>query len=80
MMYTLHKVYILQYLELCWESNTVSYVFTAKCRKFETNISRKGISGLSPNFHIHVSVSELYFPTVGLAVLMEEICRLILGI
>jgi hypothetical protein len=36
--------------------------------------------GLSPNFHIHVSVSELYIPTMGLPVLLEEICRLILGI
>jgi hypothetical protein len=36
--------------------------------------------GLSPNFHIHVSVSELYIPRMGLSVLLEEICRLILGI
>ncbi len=40
----------------------------------------KEYRGLSPNFHIHVSVSELYIPTMGLAVLLEEICRLILGI
>ncbi len=43
-----------------------------KMLKFETNIPRKGIS--------HVSVSELYIPTMGLLVLLEEICRLILGI
>jgi hypothetical protein len=29
--------------------------------------------GLSPNFHIHVSVSELYIPTMGLPFLLEEI-------
>jgi hypothetical protein len=40
----------------------------------------KEYRGLSPNFHIHVSVSELYIPTMGLPVLVEEICRLILGI
>ncbi len=40
----------------------------------------KEYRGLSPNFHIHVSVGELYIPTVGLPVLLEEICRLILGI
>jgi hypothetical protein len=40
----------------------------------------KEYRGLSPNFHIHVSVSELYIPTIGLPVLLEEICRLILGI
>jgi hypothetical protein len=39
----------------------------------------KEYRGLSPNFHIHVSVSELYFPTMGMPVLLEEICRLILG-
>ncbi len=36
--------------------------------------------GLTPNFHIHVSVSELYIPTMGLPVLLEVTCRLILGI
>jgi hypothetical protein len=40
----------------------------------------KEYRGLSPNVHIHLSVSELYIPTMGLPVLLEEICRLILGI
>jgi hypothetical protein len=40
----------------------------------------KEYRGLSPDFHIHVSVSELYIPMMGLPVLLEEICRLILGI
>jgi hypothetical protein len=40
----------------------------------------KEYRGLNPNFHIHVTVSELYIPTKGLPVLQEEICRLILGI
>jgi hypothetical protein len=40
----------------------------------------KEYRGLSPNFHILVSVSKLYIPTLGLPVLLEEICRLILGI
>ncbi len=34
----------------------------------------KEYRGFSPNFHIHVSVSELYIPTMGLPVLLEEIC------
>ncbi len=29
--------------------------------------------GLSPDFHIHVPVSELYIPTMGLPFLLEEI-------
>jgi hypothetical protein len=36
--------------------------------------------GLSPNFHIHVSVSELYIPTMGLPFLLEEMCGPLLGI
>ncbi len=40
----------------------------------------KEYRGLSPNFHIHVSVSELYIPTMGLPILLEEICGPILGL
>ncbi len=40
----------------------------------------KEYRGLSPNFHIHASVSELYIPTMGLPFLLEEICGPILGI
>jgi hypothetical protein len=40
----------------------------------------KEYRGLSPNFHIHVSVSELYIPTMGLPFLLEEKCGPILGI
>jgi hypothetical protein len=40
----------------------------------------KALRGLSPSFHIHVSVSELYIPMLGRPVLLEVICRLILGI
>jgi hypothetical protein len=28
--------------------------------------------GLSPNVHIHVSVSDLYIPMIGLPVLLQE--------
>ncbi len=34
----------------------------------------KEYRGLSPNFHIHVSVRDLYIPTIGLPLLLEEIC------
>jgi hypothetical protein len=40
----------------------------------------KEYRGLSPNFHILASVSDLYIPTIGLPSLLEEICRLILGL
>jgi hypothetical protein len=32
----------------------------------------KELRGLSPNFHIHVSVSDLYIPTIDLAILVLE--------
>jgi hypothetical protein len=35
----------------------------------------KEYRGLSPNFHIHASVSDLYIPTIGLPSLLEEIDR-----
>ncbi len=41
---------------------------------------KKEYRGISPNFHIHVSVSELYIPMMGLPFLLEEICGPILGI
>ncbi len=46
-----------------------------KCRKFETNIPRKEYRSLSPNSHIHVSLSELYISTIGLPILLDEIWR-----
>ncbi len=39
----------------------------------------KEFRGLSPNFHIHTSVSDLYIPIIGMPILLEEICRPILG-
>jgi hypothetical protein len=32
----------------------------------------KELLGLSPNFHIHVFVSELYISTIGLPLLLQE--------
>ncbi len=40
----------------------------------------KEYRGLSPNFHIHVSVSKIFIPTLGLPFLLEEICGPLLGI
>jgi hypothetical protein len=43
-------------------------------------IPEKEYRGLSSNFHIHVSVRDLYIPAIGLPILLEEICRPILGL
>ena len=42
----------------------------------------KEYQGLSPNFYIHASVSDLciYSHRIGLPILLEEICRPILGL
>ncbi len=40
----------------------------------------KELRGHSPNFHLHVSVSALYIPTIDLPILLQEICGPILGI
>jgi hypothetical protein len=39
----------------------------AHCKEilFMYVLPEKKLRGLSPNFHIHVSVSDLYFPTIG---------------
>jgi hypothetical protein len=64
-------------------SMTLSLVNTLQRKKAE-NLKQifpeKEYRGLSPNFHIQVSVSELYIPTMGLPFLPEEICGPILGI
>jgi hypothetical protein len=33
-------------------------------------LPEKELFGLSPNFHIHVSVSDLHFPMIGLLILL----------
>ncbi len=40
----------------------------------------KELRGRIPNFHIHVSVSDLYIPTTDLPILLQEICGPILRI
>jgi hypothetical protein len=57
--------------------------WTVTLQRQNTEISKqifpeKEYRGFSPNFHINVSVSDLYICTIGLPVLLEEICRPIL--
>jgi hypothetical protein len=58
---------------------------TSALQRQNTEISKqifpeKEYRGLSPNFHIHASVSDLYIPTIGLPIFLEEICRPVLGL
>ncbi len=44
-----------------------------RCRKSKQIFPEKELCGLSPDFHVHVSVSDLHIPTIGLPILLEEI-------
>jgi hypothetical protein len=48
--------------------------YTAKTqyRKFEKIFPEKELRGLSPYCHIHVSVSDLCIPMIGLTILLQE--------
>jgi hypothetical protein len=35
-------------------------------------LPEKELRGLSPNFHIHVSVSDLYIPTIGPPIFLQQ--------
>ncbi len=70
---------------LFWIFGIVYLQWGSALQRQNTEISKpifpeKEYRGLSPNFHIHASVSNLYIPTIGLPILVEEICRLILGL
>jgi hypothetical protein len=63
---------------MCFRSGN-SYALQRQNTEISKQIfPEKEYRGLSPNFHIHVSVSELHIPTIGLSILLEEICRPIL--
>ncbi len=44
----------------------------------EQKFPEKEYRGLSPNFHIHASVSDLHIPTIRPPILLVEICGPIL--
>ncbi len=59
---------------------SVQYTEKTKAENLKQIFPEKEYQGLSPNFHIHVSVSELHIPTMGLPFLLEEICGPILSL
>ncbi len=61
------------------------WYLSASLQRQNTEISKQifpegEFRGLGPSFHIHASVSDLYIATIGMPILLEEICRLILGL
>jgi hypothetical protein len=71
------KVKHLEYFMKLLEIGTLQ---RKNAEKLKQIFPEKEYRGLSPNFHILVTLSELYIPTMGLPVLLEEICRLIMEI
>ncbi len=64
-----------------WQEAYCTALQRTNTKKFETNIARKGTAQPQfPNFHIHVSVSDLYILTIDLPILLQEICGPILEI
>ncbi len=60
-----------------WLTPTLQRTNTENLKKiFPEKELRSHIS----NFHIQVSVSDLYIPTIDLPILLQEICGPILGI
>ncbi len=62
-----------------------AYLWSPHCKepmpKIQNQIfPEKKLRGHSPNFHIHVPVSDLYIPAIHLPILLQEICGPILGI
>jgi hypothetical protein len=47
------------------------YVYTATKIQYYV-FPEKELGGLSPNFHIHVSVSDLYIPRIGLHIFLQQ--------
>ncbi len=55
-------------------------VFCVHCNENPTNVfPEKELRGLSPNFHIHVSVIDLYIPRIGSHIFLQQ-NRQIMGI
>ncbi len=63
-----------------WNQKSKSSLLRQNAENLKQIFPEKEYWGLSPNFHFHVSVSELYISTMGLPFLLEEISGPILGI
>jgi hypothetical protein len=53
--------------------------YQSHCENSKQIFTEKELRGHSPNVYIHVSVSDLYIPTIFLPILLQEICGPILG-
>jgi hypothetical protein len=54
------------------ESSAYSTLQSHNTESLKQNFPEKELRGQSPNFHIHMSVSDLYIPTIDLPILWQE--------
>jgi hypothetical protein len=52
--------------------NTQQHTANTHTENSKQTFPERNCSGLSPNFHMHVPVSDLYIPTIGLPILLQE--------
>jgi hypothetical protein len=60
--------------------SSVAALQRTNAKNWKQIFTEKEMRGHSPHFHINVSVSDLYIPTIDLPILLQEICGPILGI
>ncbi len=75
-MNALHEKPVCEF-SLCYIECTLQRINTENSKQI---FAEKELRGLSPNFHMQVSVSYLYIPTIDLPILLKEICGPILRI
>ncbi len=68
---------LLRCVQLRLVTVTLSDVYLPTALQYNTENSKqifpeKKLRRLRPDFHIHVSVSDLYIPTIGLPILLQE--------
>ncbi len=66
-----------KYVDQSWEYINRLLCVTLQRTNTENSkqiIPEKELRGHGSNFHIHVSVSDLYIPTIDLPILLQEIC------
>jgi hypothetical protein len=59
-----------------WGCGIAHCVSMPACSTLKENpiyvLPEKKLCGLSPNFHIHVSVSDLHIPTIGPPIFLQQ--------
>ena len=72
-----------QVYKVPWWENTPSVMLQGALQRHKNSkqiFPEKEMRGPSPHFHIHVPVCNLYIPTIGLPILLQENMRTDLGI